>query len=253
MTKVWTQYTFQFDPPADTHTWYLDLATSGPSEVWMDDVFAGYPGLKPLGLPPGQAVGQDTNALLHLSFEEPLDEYKFFVKGQVHPSKANEGMFGRSLVMGPEGYVACSANEGLDPQCGTIEVWCKFMSPGNDGMAHNIVSVPGPDGMWFGKDQYSHIGFGFSSGWGTLSHAHAEGYAGRWQPGVWRHFAVCWDKNMLQVFVDGKLAAWTTNPKLSRALGPELGIGAPGMGIDDLRISNIARYRVPVFVEKTEK
>ena len=72
------------------------------------------------------------------------------------------------------------------------------------------------------------------------------GYAGSWQPGVWRHLAACWDKELLQLFVDGKLIGWERNPKLSRFLGPELGIGSPGLELDDLRISDVVRYRQAV-------
>ena len=100
--------------------------------------------------------------------------------------------------------------------------------------------------MAFRKDQYGHIAFCFSSGWRSLSHATALGYADSWQPGVWRHLAACWDKDLLQVFVDGKLIAWTYNPSLSKALGPELRLGAAAMELYDLRISNVVRYRLPV-------
>ncbi len=58
---------------------------------------------------------------------------------------------------------------------GTIEVWCKLLSPGDDGVSHAIVSVPGPEGMWLGKDQHAHVTFSFSSGWGRLSGTTATG------------------------------------------------------------------------------
>jgi hypothetical protein len=50
----------------------------------------------------------------------------------------------------------------------------------------------------------------------------------------------------MQLFVDGKLIAWTDHPRLSRSLGPELGLGSAGLELDDLRISNVVRYRQPV-------
>ena len=250
LTASWEPYELRFDPPAGVRTWHLDLGNSGPADVWLDDVFVGYPGLQPLGLPPTNALGKDAHTLLYLPFEEPLDEYQFFVKGQTALSKDGEGKFGRSMIMGPEGYVACSANENIDLQCGTIEVWCKFMSPGNDKQCHDIVGVPGSESISLRKDQYGHVTLSLSSGWRTLSIASVSGYANRWQPGVWRHFAACWDRNLLQLFVDGKLIAWATHPRMPRALGPELGIGGPNMELDDLRISNIVRYRVPVYMEE---
>ncbi|MBI3920685.1 MAG: hypothetical protein HY318_04640 [Armatimonadetes bacterium] len=246
LEEQWKQFDLEVQPPNDYRQWILDLTTRGTTQVWIDDASVTYPGLTALALPPDKPVMKDEHTLLYLAFEEPLNEDAYFIKGQVHPSKDNQGRFGKSLIFGPEGYIACSANESLDPQEGTIEVWAKFNFPGNDGMYHNLVSVPGPEGMTLCKDQYSHVHFGFSSGWATLSNATAMGYAHYWQPGVWRHVAACWDKDLMQVFVDGKLIAWKDKPKLSRALGPELGIGSAGMEIDDLRISNIVRFRQSV-------
>lgn len=246
LEEKWKLLEFEFQPPEGCRQWIVDLDTRGPSEAWIDDAFISYPSLGVLGLPPEKPLVKDEHTLLYLPFEEPLSEDAFFIKGQVSLSKDGEGRFGKSLMLGPEGYTACSANENLDPLQGTIEIWAKFLSPGNDGVYHSIVGVPGPEGMMLAKDQYSHMHFGFSSGWAPLSYATAMGYAWQWQPGAWRHFAACWDKDLMQLFVDGKLIAWKCNPKLSRALGPELGIGSAGMEIDDLRISNVVRYRQPV-------
>jgi len=242
----WREYAYGVRPLEAAGTWVLRLEVWGDSEAWIDDVFASYEGLNALGLPPAQPLGADQDTLLYLPFEEPLNEDAFFVSGQVMLTGQQEGRFGKGLRLGPDGYVACSANENLDPQCGTIELWFKLLSPGNDTVYRPLVQVPGPEGMSLHKDQYSHIGFGFSSGWAPVSWAHADGYAYRWQPGVWRHIAACWDKDLMQVFVDGKLIAWKVAPKLLHTLGPELRIGSPDMELDDLRISKVVRYRLPV-------
>ena len=234
-------------PPSEgCRKWLLDLTTEGPTEAWIDDAFVTYPGLKALGLPPERPLTKDEGTLLYLPFEEALNAGGFFVKPQAELTGPEEGRFGRALRLGPEGYVACSAYESFDPEQGTIEVWCKLLSPGSDGVARTIVSIPGPEGMWLGKDQYSPMHFGFSSGWGRLSGVTAMGYADSWQAGVWRHFAACWDKDLLELLVDGKVIGWQRQPKLSRALGPELAIGSPGVEIDDLRISRVVRYRQEV-------
>jgi hypothetical protein len=246
LTDQWQTLRFEFRPPKDCREWLLELATRGPTEARIDDAFATYPGLQPLGLPPDRPLTRDEHTLLYLPFEEPLNEDAFFVKPQVILSESGEGRFRRCLRFGPEGYVACSANENLDARRGTVEVWVKTLFPGNDGVYHNFVGVPGPEGMGLCKDQYGHVAFGFSSGWAPLGHIHADGYANSWQPGVWRHVAACWDEQLMQLFVDGKLIAWTHAPRLPRALGPELGIGSPGLEIDDLRVSDCVRYRLPV-------
>jgi hypothetical protein len=246
LADAWAEVSCDFTPPEGCRKWLLDLVTDGPTEAWIDDVTVTYPGLEPLGLPPTAPLARDEHTLLYLPFEEPFNEDAFFVKQEAALTDPAEGLFGRALRLGPEGYVACSANEGLNPQQGTIEVWCKLLAAGSDGVAHAIVSVPGPEGLWLGKDQYGHVTFSFSTGWGRLSGVTAMGYAWDWQPGVWRHFAACWDAELLQLFVDGKLIGWERSPKLSRFLGPELGLGSPGMELDDLRISDVVRYRQAV-------
>ena len=224
----------------------LPLATGGPTEVWLDDVTVAYAGLTPLGLPPEGPLVRDAHTLLYLPFETPFNEDVFFVKGKVLLTREGEGRFGRAVRLGPEGYVACSANENLDPSRGTLELWVNLLSPGSDGVYHSLVGVPGPEGMALRKDQYAHVGFGFCTGWRPLSGATAMGYAHTWQPGVWRHVAACWNAALMQLFVGGKLIAWGHKPALSRALGPELGIGSAGIELDDLRISNVVRYRQAV-------
>ena len=245
VTKEWKQWECQLDPK-DSRVISLDFAADAPADIWLDDAFVSYPGLPALSLPPTKPLGKDRDTLLYLPFEEWLDEDAFFVKQKARLSKEGEGVFGKCLVLGPGGYVACSANENVDPAQGTIEVWFKLLTPGSDGLYHSIVGVPGMEGLVLAKDQYGHMAFAMSTGWRGLCRAVAMGYAYHWRPGVWRHLAACWDKDLVQLFVDGKLVAWECNPKLPRTLGPELAIGSPNLELDDLRISKVVRYRQPV-------
>ncbi len=57
----------------------------------------------------------------------------------------------------------------------------------------------------------------------------------------------------MQLFIDGKLVAWEAKPKLLRYTNDELGIGSPGMELDDLRISNIPRYQAPVRMDNPRR
>ena len=196
--------------------------------------------------PPAKALTRDKDTLLLLDFEKWFDEDLYFVRQKAGLSKEGQGVHGKCLQLGAEGYVATSANDNFDCRHGTIEVWFKLLTPPADELSHTLVSVPGMDGMWMGIDQYCHVGFSMSNGWRTVCGLRHEGDAWAWQPGVWRHMAACWDKDMLQVFVDGKLVVWEHNPKLPRFVGPELGIGSPNMELDDLRISKVVRYRQPV-------
>jgi hypothetical protein len=240
LTNAWTQYEFQFTPPTNCTTWHLQLVNAGAAEYWVDDVFVGHPGLKPLGLPPEKALGRDEHTLFYQPFEEPLSEDTYFIKGKI--SLSNDGRFGKCLALGPEGYAACFGSDKINPKLGTIECWVRLNSPGNDNLTQLFIQVGGPYGLHFGKHQFPHIWFAFFDG----GQAWAETYAVYWQPGVWRHVAACWDKDLLQVFVDGKLVAWEIKPKLLPAISSELGIGPAIMDIDDLRISNVVRYRVPL-------
>jgi hypothetical protein len=249
LTATWAQYEFEYLSPPTNAAWHLTLANSGAADFFLDDVVITHADPKPLGLPPTQALGRDDHTLLYLPFEAPLDEYQFFLKGQVSISKPDEGKFGRCLILGPEGYTACSAGKYLNLPEGTIEFWVKFLSPGNDGQTHPLVQVAGADSLGIWKDQFNHVIFGFSQGWAGLAYAWAETYAYNWQPGVWRHIAACWDRDLMQLFIDGKLVAWEVKPKLLHYTNDELGIGSPGMEIDDLRISNISRYHAPVRLD----
>jgi len=242
---IWRELECQLDPK-DSRLISLDFAADAPADLWIDDVFVSYPGLPALNLPPTKPLGKDAETLLYLPFEEWFDEDAFFVKQKASLSKEGEGVFGKCLVLGPEGYVACSANENVDPAQGTIEIWFRLLTPGSDGLYRSIVGVPGMEGLMLAKDQYSHVVFAMSTGWHSLCRAVAMGYAWHWQPGVWRHLAASWDKDLIQLFVDGKLVAWECNPKLPRTLGPELAIGSANLELDDLRISRIVRYRQPV-------
>lgn len=112
-------------------------------------------------------------------------------------------------------------------------------------------SVPSPSGnrvrgCFFSASRFMARLFYFTSGFATLSVEWAETYTYYWQPGVWRHIAACWDKDLMELFTHGKLAAWELKPKLLRVTGDRLGIGSASMELDDLRISNLVRYRVPV-------
>jgi hypothetical protein len=242
----WRVCAMDFTPPEGCRQWCLDITVAGPAEARVDDVFAGYAGATPLALPPDGPLARDGDTLLYLPFEEPLDEDAFYVGGDAKLTGPGEGRFGRALALGHDAYVACSANENLDPAGGTIELWFKLLSPGNDSIYRPLVQVPGPEGMSLHKDQYAHVGLFLSTGWQPLSQAVCLGCAYWWQPGIWRHIAACWDADLMEVFVDGRLIAWTTSPKLPHALGPELRIGSPDMLVDDLRISRTVRYRVPV-------
>lgn len=253
LTTDWQMHRAVLQLPEACRQWTLEMATRGSTEVWLDDVLLTCPGVDPVPLPPVAPLAKDADTLLYLPFETPLNEDAFYVGGQVGftapaagpaaSERIGAGRFGRALALGPEAYVACSANENLDPAQGTIELWVRFLSPGNDRVYRPLVSVPGPDGMALAKDQYGHISFSFCGGWQTLSRAWSDGYASAWQPGVWRHLAACWDKDLMQVFVDGKLIAWTAGPKRPRSLGPELRLGSPDLEIDDLRLSRTVRYR----------
>jgi hypothetical protein len=241
----WTELSAVWTPPALCRKWCLTFLNSGPTDAWLDEASLTCEGATATGLPPRQPLTRDDDTLLLLDFEESLDQDAFYVGGQVKLTTDSQPGYGKALALGAEAYVACSADEHLNATAGTIELWCKLLQPGNDSTYRPFISVPGPEGFWLGKDQYAHVGLAFSTGWSTLASAIALGYAGQWQP-CWRHIAACWDASALQVFVDGKLIAWQVRPRLLRVVGPELRLGAPGMVIDNLRLSKVARYRVPL-------
>ena len=196
----------------------------------------GSPGRIPI--PAAESV-QDADTLLLLPFDRPLDPLEYFVKGRVSFVR---GRFGKSLRQGAGAYVATSAEEYLDARQGTIEAWVKFLTPGDDRVSRAVLHVPGPRGLWLGKDQYGHVSFRISRNWGTGTRVWADGHARGWEPGVWRHFVACWDQNNVRLWVDGRLLGSEEAENMPEALGPELRIGSPGVVLDDLRLSRVARY-----------
>lgn len=192
-------------------------------------------------LPPTAELTRDAHTLLLLAFEEPFDPLATFVKGQL--DFVEDGRFGKALQQGADAYVAMSAEDFVDARSGTIEVWVKFLSPGDDRVSRAIVTVPGPSGLWLGKDQYGHVSFSIRRFWGQGARVTADGYARTWQPGVWRHVAACWDAQALQLWVDGRLLGTVPARDMPDAFGPELRLGSPGLILDDLRISRSVRYR----------
>lgn len=192
------------------------------------------------GIPvPSVETPSDGDALLRLAFEQPFDPLVYFVKGEVTFVR---GRFGKAVRQGAGAYVATSAEEYLDARQGTIEVWVKLLSPGDDRVSRSVLDVPGPCGLWLGKDQYGHVAFRISRNWGTGTRVWADGYARGWKPGVWRHFVACWDARVVRLWVDGRLLGSGEAVNMPDAFGPELRIGSPGVVLDDLRLSRSVRY-----------
>jgi len=192
--------------------------------------------------PPTSRLTADANTLLLLAFEEPFDPYAAFVKG--HVEFVDDSRSGKALKQGAAAYVAMSAEDFLDARSGTIEVWVKFLSPGDDRVSRPIISVPGPRGLWLGKDQYGHMSFSVRRFWGRGPRVTAEGYARKWPGGVWRYVVACWSPETVQLWVDGQLLGSASARDMPDAFGPELRIGSPGLILDDLRISRTVRCRI---------
>jgi len=241
-TGEWVSHRFSVTPGGTATMLRLELASS--DDVFLDNVLLGHPGLPALNLPPIRRLESDQDTLLLLDFEKELDPFQFFLKGEV--KRVPKGRFGASLHQGAGAYVATSAEDFLDPQAGTIELWVKLLVPGGERVGRPFVSVPGMCGLSLARDQYGHISFGLNRHWGVGVRVWADGYARSWQPGVWRHIAACWDRELVQLWVDGRLLGSAPARNLPDTFGPELRIGAPGMVIDNLRISRTVRYRVPL-------
>jgi len=240
----WQCLQARVEPDATCGWWLLQVSTRGQAQVWLDDMSVSGPGLPAVALPPPQALTADTHTLLHMPCEELPDPSRFFIQGEVRVAAG--GRFGNCLELGPGAYLACPTAGHLATAAGTIELWVNLLSPGCDGVGLNLVGVTGWDGLGLCKDQYSHLSFDFHANWAPLCRAWADGYAYTWRPGVWRHLAACWDQDLMQVFADGKLIACAYEPRTPDMLGPELHLGDAGMRLDDLRLSDVVRYRLPV-------
>jgi hypothetical protein len=268
LTADWKQAQVQVSPPEKAQQWSVDIAHTGPVEMWIDDASVTHPALAPLMLPPNKPLGKDQHTLLYLPCEKAheeklegnvrfitLDGFELIGAGKFELSKQGDGPFGgKSMGLWPGSSIFCSASQYLNPSSGTVEMWIKFRTARDDGISQHFVGVTGMNGMYFGKHVYGNLTLGFSNGWrGLCNTSVGMSPATTWQPGVWRHFVACWDKDALELFVDGKLVAWQTKPTLAKGLEDSLCIGGSNWGVDtgsfdfaDLRISDIARYKFPL-------
>ena len=238
----WRRHRFAVTPPTTASE--LRIQFAGKGTAYLDNVVFGHAALPALDLPPATPLTRDSDTLLLLDFETDLDPFQFFTKGEVN--QAAPGRYGRGLRQGAGAYVATSAEDFLDARAGTIELWVKLLVPGSERVGRPIVSVPGMRGLSLCRDQYGHFSFSLQRHWGTGVRIWGEGYARTWEPGVWRHVAACWDQDLVQLWVDGRLLDSAPAVNLPDSFGPELRLGAPGMVIDSLRISRTVRYRFPV-------
>ena len=241
-TTEWRKHRLSLTPPGKATA--LRLQFSAGTEAFVDSILFGHPRLPRLDLPPPGKLVADDETLLLVDFENDLDPFQYFAKGDVE--RVTGGRFGAGLRQGAGAYVATSAEDFLDARAGTIELWVKLLVPGGERVARPFVSVPGMRGLSLGRDQYGHISFSIRRHWGVGVRVWADGYARTWQPGVWRHVAACWDQELVQLWVDGRLLHSAPAQNLPDSFGPELRLGAPGLVIDDLRISRRVRYRFPV-------
>ena len=224
-TSEWQNHQFAVVLPQTATALRAQFSASG--EAFVDNVLFGHPGLPRLDLPPMERVVKDSDTLLLLDFETDLDPFQYFIKGDVE--RCVEGRFGSGLRQGAGAYVATSAEDFLEARAGTIELWVKLLVPGGERVARPFVSVPGMRGLWLGRDQYGHMSFSIRRHWGVGVRVWADGYARSWQPGVWRHVAACWDHELVQLWVDGRLLHSAPAQNLPDSFGPELRLGAPGM------------------------
>jgi hypothetical protein len=238
----WETHRFTIVPSPTATAFRLQFSADG--ELFLDNVLFGHPRLPGLNLPPSSKLTADADTLLLLDFETDLDPFQYFIKGDVE--RTEDGRFGAALRQGADAYVATSAEDFLDSHAGTIELWVKLLVPGGERVSRPFVSVPGMRGLSLVRDQYGHISFSIQRHWGVGVRVWADGYARTWEPNVWRHVAACWDNELVQLWVDGRLLHSAPTRNVPDSFGPELRLGAPGMVIDDLRISRTVRYRFPV-------
>jgi hypothetical protein len=267
LTEQWKEYQMQFVGPKERDVFNLDITHSGPVEMWVDDVSLTHPALAPLNIVHSKPVGKDAHTLLYLPCETmtvqkkvgnvqflTVDGNEMLSTGRLELSKSGQGRFDKSIGLWPGSTLVCSAGEHFSPKAGTIEIWIKPRGVRADSIAHSYVSVIGQDGVWFGKFIWGQINFYFGQGFRPVCGFEVwPNEATQWQPGVWRHFAAVWDKDVMEVFVDGKIIGFQSKPNLPRSVGDMLSVGGSNWSVDqgtfdfcDLRISDYARYKFPL-------
>jgi hypothetical protein len=158
------------------------------------------------------------------------------------------------MALEPGSTLVTSADQHLNGKVGTIELWVKLRAPRQDNVSDCFVGVIGGDGMYFGKFIFGQIAFGFNTNFARQCGFECwPNQVTNWAPGAWRHFVAVWDKDVIEVFIDGKLTGYQAKPNLTKYPGDCLSIGGSNWGVDlgsfdfdDVRISDVVRYRFPV-------
>jgi len=155
------------------------------------------------------SCGNDANTLLFLPFDNNLNG----VDGEIPLASSSVGYAGGKYDMALNVYSSATslkyaANNNINSQKGTVEVWVKPTWNGNDGKGYTIMQYGTGGGLLILKDGANNLRL-------ILNRFSVSGYPemdvstniSAWQAYQWKHIAFTWGNGKLQLYIDGSIVS----------------------------------------------
>lgn len=191
------------------------------------------------------AVSPDEHTLFYASFNDGLAAD--FSRGMGAVTAQGElvpGKVGRAVAI-RQGRLSYPALGNLQKSEGTVELWLRPVWIGTTTRPPVIFTFSTPEGGYLTLNTVAETRFGVA----IRNHA-ADPFVWRrversiddWQPDQWHHVAVAWTASTLRLYVDGEEVpeAVLDHAGLDGEPG-SFGLGGPGVDLDEVRISDVAR------------
>lgn len=247
--KGYVEYVQEFQAPNDAVSLSLTLSAG---DALVDDLSLDIEGTTISAPDLTRPAAPDDDTLAVAAGDADMAE------GAVFTGKLIDGPFGKAYQLGPEDLLQLPGKFNALLRGGTIELWFRPHWPGRDRQLRRLITLSS-DGFGYNlvRSAYNHVAFSASDGWGKgMGEVQAQHwqFANRWGAGDWHHVAVSWTPKAYWLFVDGcpvDTALHTTPRRVNRSwcsgrlpsrVPSLVGIGSPGMDVDEVRISRSARY-----------
>ena len=191
--------------------------------------------------------GRDKHTLFFEDFDGGAAGFTIEGTSETEITESGAGRFGRGLRMKRPGLAVFPLSVDAMPTDGTLEWW--MTRDDFDKVVFLQVTS--------GQRKPLAVFRGISMLWCELPAADTLTVPEQWfgepaRNGQWVHVAVTWDADFYRVYVNGVLAVRSTTPPQWPAAPTTLQAGSPRENacwngkLDELRLSNVQRYRAPV-------
>lgn len=203
-------------------------------------------------LPFGGTPAVDGATTLYASFDDERQPRYGFIAGEPFgdAEPVADGRHGGAWRFARGSRVELPlAEEAWRPEEGTLEFWLRpGWEAGSDEQA-SIISLTsdGTDRLYVNRDRKGRFGVAILGGTSEAPRwVRTNLPAGSLRPGEWSHVAVIWSRKRIELRLDEKLVAGPVFALPMDRRPTRLTLGRGEFSIDELRVSDIARYPGPV-------